>query len=360
MKKVKHVTFKAHENTEQLVQFKPLYLLSTESLEPSKQVRIFISSCEKNCYIQEKGNWQEFIHNGFLFSPESKTYCFPVKNIYRYLDIPYQDQPYLTLAKNPKHKVLLKSIELSEEILREFALPNLEQLDSSGIAKTKLEAEKILQLKAYMSECRINIKDLETKVITLLELRSALEKLDRDREDPVTLADVDEQIKLFKRKIHTYEARIQKNQNKIQTILTKEKIFKSEWYERTMPEFKLQKKEISQEIQKIEFAVGKLHETFECFKDLTISWVEPVPLSVEDIQQQIQLLEKEKLRYESQQQHIEKKIIALDEQEATIQETALTHDEAKQLFFSGKAKESNSISEPELKNLSLNCHGERM
>ncbi len=122
-----------------------------------------------------------------------------------------------------------------------------------------------------------------------------------------------------------------------------------------MPEFKLQKKEISQEIQKIEFAVGKLHETLKC---LTISRAEAVPVRVEDIQQQIQLLEKEKLRYESQQQQIEEKIIALDEQEAAIQETALTYDEAKQLFFSGKA--SNSTSEPELKNLRLNCHGEQM
>lgn len=82
------------------------------------------------------------------------------------------------------------------------AQANQEQLAPSEIAKEKLEAEEILQLKTRISDSSAHTKKLETVVTTLLELRVALEKLDSDTQEPIALIDIDEQVKLFKRQIH--------------------------------------------------------------------------------------------------------------------------------------------------------------
>lgn len=351
MKKIKHVTFNETLQTKSLEPFKPLYLLSTENSDQSKQIRIFISSCEKNCYIQEKGNWQELIIDNLLLSPKSKTYCFPV-NVYRYLDIPYQAPPYLTLAKNSKHKILLKNLELSEEILQELALPNLEQLDTSAIAKTKWEAEKVFKLKTHIAEIRIRISHFETALLIFTESREAIEKLESDKEEPFTLTNIDEQIKWFKRQKNDYEYIMLKDQIKIQALLSKEVHLKPECYESSLLELRLQKKEISRAIQNTELAVAKLKKVAECFRNLKIPLEDP--LIKEHVNLQVQLLEKKKLTNELQLQTIEEKVKAL-EQEETSQSSFLVTSLAKQRFFYSDEKKNNSVkaSEAELKNFTL-------
>lgn len=332
MKKVKRVTFQGDLKTENLERFKPLYLLSTASLEQSKQILIFISSDEKNCYIQEKGNWQELIIDDLLLSQKSKTYCFSVKNVYRYLNIPYQDQAYLTLAKNSKHKISLSNLELSEEIFQELGLPNLKQLDTSGIAKTKLEAEKILALEVLMAASRVNIKAIEAAVAFLLELKGSLEKLGRRREEPITLVNINAQVELFSQKITIYRSEIQNNQAKIQKLITKESYLKSECYKEKMPELIVQKKDLNRKIQKIEEVIDKLKKTAECFKNLNTS-LEGSVIGKKEIDQQLQLLEKEKLSNELQYLAVEEKIKDLEKEESRVDQNSLVTSQVKQLFF---------------------------
>ncbi|MFZ0219913.1 MAG: hypothetical protein WAL30_06880 [Candidatus Aquirickettsiella sp.] len=352
MKKVKHVSFKENPNTETLKQVTPLYLLSTENPKSSIQVDIFISRCEKNCYIREKGSWQKLIIEDFLLSPKSKTYCFPVKNVYRYLDIPYQDQSYLTLAKNSKHKVVLKNIELSEEILQELAFPNLERLDTSAMAKTKLKAEKILQLKIQNAEIKNRINNLEKRVHVFTESRAAMEKIDSGNKEAFTLEDIDAQIKLFKRQKHYYEFLVLKNQIKIQALLIKETNLNSECYERDMLRLRLQNKEISRDIQNIILAVAKLKQVIACFKNSNTALDDP--LIKEHVNRQIQLLEKRKLNHEIERHSVEEKIKNLNGHEISHNDF-LGSSLAKQLFFNGNMEKNipKKVAETELKNLNL-------
>lgn len=211
------------------------------------------------------------------------------------------------------------------------------------------EAEEILQLKALIINRSANIKDLEVGVITFLELRMALEH--RISEEPVTIADIDAQLKLFKRQIHIDESRIRKYEDRIEAITTKD-IIKSDRYKNNMPELKLRKKEISKAIQKIELTIDKLQKTAEYFKHSHTLFEDVITDS--NIERQIKLLEKEKRESELPLQTIEEKIIALEEQE-TRHVVPLAHGQpAGQLFFAASTENNNGIKtpEPELKNLS--------
>lgn len=214
------------------------------------------------------------------------------------------------------------------------------------------ETEEILQLKARIIHTKDNINDLEVGVTTLLELKVALEKLDRVGEEPVTPVDIDAQVKLFKRQIHIYESRIRKYEDRIEALTTKD-IIKSERYEMDMPDLKLRKREVSKEIQKIELAIDNLHKTAECFKRVHTQFEDVITDS--NIERQIKLLEKENLNNASRLQDIEEKIIALDAQETRHVVSLANGQPVNQLFFAASTEKCNGIKipEPELKNLSL-------
>lgn len=228
------------------------------------------------------------------------------------------------------------------------AQANQEQLAPSEIAKEKLEAEEILQLKTRILDSSAHTKKLETVVTTLLELRVALEKLDSDTQEPIALIDIDEQVKLFKRQIHFYQSSIRRNQDRIQTIITKD-IIRSERYKQNMPELKSRKRYISRKIQETELVINTLKATAEGITDVE-KLFEPI-IKPEHIQQRIQLGGQEKLKYESQLQCIEAKIMDLEQE--VNQDTCLVANHAKQTFFNGKPEKDNSP-QPELKLHTLN------
>lgn len=350
MKKVKRVTFKKNPKDEFLERFKPLYLLNTENTEQSDRICIFISQGEKNCYIQEKENWNQLNIEGLFFSSRSKTYCFSVGNIYRYLDISNHHPPYLTLAKNPRHKIFLKNLELSEEILQELALPHLEQLDTSAIVKTKKEAEKILQLKARNAEYRAQISQFKAILFVFREAREAMKKLVSDKGDLFTLEDIDVQIKLTKQQVHCNEYRIQKNEVEIDILFPEKRHLEPEGCKKNWLESRWKNKTINQDIQDLEWAMDKLKKMAESF--ITLNIPSEDPFIKERIDQQIQLFKERKLENELQLKNIQKNIRTL-EKPKTGESRFLVTSRAKQLFFNSEEKNNPIPPEAKLKSLAF-------
>lgn len=353
MKKAKHVTFQMPVNSE-LSPFKPLYLLSNVSLDPAKQIYIFISSSEKNCYIHEKGHWQKLVIDDLLLGHISKTYCFSF-NHYRYLYIAYQDnlETYLTSTKKSKAKTILKNIELSEEILHELAFPNLEQLDISAIVKTKKEAEKILQLKARIAEIITHRNNLHTSLLIFNEAKAAMKKLECDKKDPFTVDDIDTQIKLLNRQIHHYEYVKLKNEVKIERLLAQQSSLNSESFERSLLELRLQKKETNQVIQNQKLAINALEKMPAEFSKILIKPSED-PVLMECIKQKIQLLREKVSENKLQLENVEKKVQELKEGQSGQNPFVVT-SQAKQLFFNTKSKATDvkKIVEERFKNLTF-------
>lgn len=353
MKKAKRVTFHIPANNE-LAPFKPLYLLSTANFDPAKRIWVFISSCEKNCYIHEKDNWQKLVIDDLLLGHTGKTYCFSVKQYYRYLDIPNPDQqqPYLTKAKNSKDKVMLKIIELSEEILQELALPNLEQLDTSAMVKTKQEAEKVLQLKTKIAVMVTKINNLKSSLLIFVEAKAAMEKVDNDKKNAFTVDDIDTQIKLIKRQIHYHGYIKLKNEVKIETLLTKGSHLESESFERSLLELRLQKKETSQIIQNLGLAIHALKRMAENLSKNVDKPLEDLLIN-EYLNQEIQSLKKKKSENKSKLENIEEKI-KISKQPKASQNPFLVTSQARQFFFNDSQKtDPIETAEKDLKSLTF-------
>lgn len=145
-----------------------------------------------------------------------------------------------------------------------------------------------------------------------------------------------------------YQSRIRRNQDRIQAIITKD-IIRSERYKQNMPELKSRKRYISRKIQETELVINTLKATADGITDVE-KLFEPI-IKPEHIQQRIQLEGQEKLKYESQLQCIEAKIMDLEQE--VNQDTCLVANHAKQTFFNGKVGKDNSP-QPELKLHTLN------
>lgn len=343
MKKVKRVSFKANPTSEILEKFKPLYLLSTKNQEQSDQVCIFISRCEKNCYIQEKGNWNQLIIEDLLLTPIGKTYCFPIKNIYRYLDIPYQSPPYLTLTKNTKHKIFLKNLELSEEILQELALPNLEQLDRSMLPKTKLEAGEILRLETQMNEINAKLNELNDFLLICKEAKEAMKKLESDEKDPFTLEDIKDQIKLISRQIYSFRHLKSKKEVKRETILTNSTLSQSELYEQLLT-LRTKEKEANRDIENLESAINALKNMAEMFiknpKNFNF-FGEDLLIEI-DIKRKIQLISNKNSEVKAKLEKIKANIKILKEPKLSQDVSLVEMSQVKHVLFNLKAENKGS------------------
>ena len=209
----------------------------------------------------------------------------------------------------------------------------IEQFHLSGVINSSLEAQEISKLNICISEYEHKIKELETAIATLLELKSALAACDRSQKDPITPEDVDAQVKFFKREIHIYQTKSRKNEDKIQAILTKN-VIKSEPYIREMSELKLHKKQLEVEIQKLEIAIARLKETTATLNAIH-SLFEKVIREL-DADLQTQLLEKAKQKYIVKLQVIETKITDLETQENQKFSVASRLTQTNPHFFVGK------------------------
>src|SRR5436190_4255142 len=209
---------------------------------------------------------------------------------------------------------------------------SVEQFNLSGVINSSLEAQEISKLNTHITECEVKIKELETAIVTLLELKSALAACDRNKKDPITPEDVEAQINFFKREVHIYQTKIRRIEDKIQAFLTKN-VVKSERYTKEMPYLKLQKKELELEIQKLEIAITRIKETTAVLK--TIHSVFENVIRELDADLQIQLLEKDKQKYMIKLQAIETKITDLESHENQKVSVVSMRTQTNLPFFSG-------------------------
>lgn len=322
------ITFIDQSRTDRAERFQPLYLLANEDLEPSKLICIFINSSKKHCYIQENGVWQEIIINYSLLSPQKETYYFQVQNLYRYLEIDHDDA-YLNLVDSER-KIFFKNLDLSKEILQEFEA-NLEQLNTSAIARTKLNAKEILKLTRRIAQMNTEIISFKKILSVLTDARPAIEKLDNDKKQKFTIIELDEQIKLFKRQKHYSENVKLTAQIKIQALLTIDKQEALEDYQRNLLELNLQKKEITRSLQDQQRAIAMLKKMDKCFVDLNAATRDV--LVIEQINLQIKLMDKNLQSNFLRLQKIEDEIMLLVKPERGENATPL-----QSFFFKGVIK----------------------
>ncbi len=327
------ITFVAKSRAEMLERFQPLYLLASEDLESAKPIRIFMSSSKKSCYIQEKGVWQEIIINHSLLGSQKETYYFQTKNLYHYLEIDHDDA-CLALVDSD-HKIFFKKLGLSREILQELAPPNLEQLNMSAIAKTKLDADKILKLTRRITRMNTEIIRFDKVLSVLIDARFAMERLDNDKKQKFTIVDLEDQIKLYKRQKHYSEYVKLKTQIKIQALVTIDKQEALEDYQRNLYELNLQKKEITRSLQDQQLAIAKLKKVAECFANLNSSSSDV--LVIEQINLQIKFMDKELqmnlLRLEKVQEKIKVLVKSAGSENTNVANTPM-----QSLFFNGVIK----------------------
>lgn len=343
------VKFAAKSRAEKFEEFQPLYLFVSQDPEPSKQIHIFINSSKRSCYIQEKTVWQELTINHSLLGSQKETYYFQAGNSYHYLEVGHDDA-YLSLADSER-KIFLKNLSLSQEILHELAPPNLEQLNLSAIAKTKLDAEKILKLTRRMARMNTEIISFEKILPALIDARSAMERLDNDKQKEF-IVDLDDQIKWFKRQKHHSEYLKLIAQTKKQVILTINKQQDLKDYEKALRELNVQKKEVTRALQDQQLAVAKLKKVTECFIDLPSYLIEA--LFIEQVNQQIRLIEKNLQNNTSRLEKIEEKIKVLTNPESS-ENTEVANQPIQSLFFNGIIPNPIQCSETELqKSYSLN------
>lgn len=321
-------TFTDQSRAVMLQRFQPLYL-AKQDLEPSKQIRIFINSSKKHCYIQENGIWQAIIINHSLLGSQKETYYFQAQRLYHYLEIDHDDA-YLALVDSDR-KIFFKNLDLSKEILQKFEA-NLEQLNTSAIAKTKLEAKEILTLTRRMMRINSEILCFEKILSVLTDARPAMEGLDNDNKQKFTIADLDERIKLYKRRKHYSEYVKFKAQITIQALLTIGNPEALEDYVRNLLELNLQKREITRSLQDQQRAMAKLKKVAECFADLNSA-----ASDIEQINSQIKLMDKSQQKNILRLQKIEEEIMVSVKPEGS-ENANLANTPLQSLFFNGVIK----------------------
>lgn len=327
------VKFIGKSKPEMLAKFQPLYLFASLDPQLPKPIRIFINSSKESCYIQENEIWQEIIINHSLLGLQKETYYFQAKNRYHYLEIVHDDA-YLALADSDR-KIFFKKLGLSKEILQELAPPNLEQLNTSAIASTKIDAEKILKLTRRIAQMNTEIIGFKKILAVLTDARSAMERLNNDKNEKFTLADLDDQIKLFKRQKHYSENVKLTAQIKIQALLTIDKQEALEDYQRNLHELNLQKKEINRSLQDQQRAIAKLKRVAKCFAGLNSASSDV--LVIEQIHSQIKLMDNNLQSNRSQLEKIEEEIKVLVKPE-DYENAKVANKQIQSLFFNSVIK----------------------
>ena len=336
--------FNDQSRAEMSERFQPLYL-ANKDLNSSKQIRIFINSSKKHCYIQENGLWQEIIINHSLLGAQKETYYFQVQNLYHYLEIDHDDA-YLALADSDR-KIFFKNLDLFKEILQEFEA-NLEQLNTSAMAKTKSDAKEILELTRQMTRMNAKILCFEKILPVLIDAIPGMERLDNDKTQQFT-ADLFDLIKLFKRQKHYCEYVKFKAQTEIHATLTINNHKALEDYKRKLLELNLQKKEITRSLQDEEQGIAGLENVKKAFADSALEDV----VVTEKIDSQIKLINKNLQKNSLRLQKIEEEIKVLVKPEGS-DNAQLASPSMQSLFFNGVIKSNlTQPKETDVKNLTL-------
>lgn len=225
----------------------------------------------------------------------------------------------------------------------EQSLPNLEQIDTAVLPKAKQNAEKVLQLKARISEIVTKVKKLQASLLIFIEAKAAMKKIDTLEKDFFTVNDVDTEIKLLKQQIQHFGFVELKIYVKIEILLTEESYLDPEVFERNLLKLRLQEKEICRDIRNQALAIDALNRVSEeFFKNPSKSSWEDFQIK-ECIKAEIQLLEKEKSKNKSRLEDIKEKIKILKAPKFNQDTSPI--NQTKQSFFNGKAESNNSVAE---------------
>lgn len=176
---------------------KPLYLFDIEG-DTNNQLLFFITDSHDQCWIKKGADWKEVKIKNLLLERDggSRTYYFE-HNAINSLEMPFRKQAYCTMID--KSKILLKKIPLSQEILHEMAIPNLDLLDLTTVPKTKEEVQQKIKLTEEREKIYEEIQKIESIISLLGRAKETMEKLNAPNQESIDL--LTNQIKDHKEKL---------------------------------------------------------------------------------------------------------------------------------------------------------------